>query len=185
MNILMLIPIIIAMLFIAALIIYQTKRSKVSSNKASKPKVWRNLTFEIFDRIIFFDKEWKKQNYDLIGKQINLDIVEEPTENRGAYSLSIDAVKQNDNKLILDTNSSFELKEGTIQAHLSLEAHPYGSAPGSYAIISSPDLGCNITGGTGIYERLRGNVSVRGIITETPNNKVTIKCEVNIKPKED
>jgi hypothetical protein len=181
----MLIPIIFGMLLIAAIILYRLKRPNPQLNTSSKPRVWNNLTFEIFDRIIFFDKEWKKQNYDLIGKQINLDIVEEPTENRGAYSLSIDAVKQNENKLILDTNSSFELKEGTIQAHLSLEAHPYGTDPGSYAIISSSDIGSNITGGTGIYERLRGNVSVRGIITETPNNKVTIKCEVNIKPEED
>ena len=149
-------------------------------------KAWPSLKFEIFDRIIFLDKEWQKQEFNLVGKKINLDIVNHrPDENPGAYSASIGSISADKGRLLVDTNSSFALEDGTIEAHLLLEAQPYGNAPGSYSITSSTISKCNITGGTGAYEMLRGNVSIRGIVKETQSNKLTIKCEVNIQPDEE
>ena len=146
-------------------------------------KGWSSLSFEIFDRIIFIDKEWRKRDYNLIGKRINLDIINQaPGQNRGAYSASIDSISEEHGRLILDTNSSFTLENGTIQAHLLLEAQLYGNDPGSYTITYSLNERGNITGGTGAYEALSGSVSLTGIVKETQSNRLTIKCEVNIKP---
>lgn len=133
----------------------------------SKSRVPELIELNTQDEIVFFDEELDNPAFDLIGKCFNLELTSAITSKvAGATYLCVtDATYDEDDNLVLITESRFDLQEGSIFADLAF-AFKTADTGSEVTVIE----GESIIKGTKKYEGAVGEISFAGSFQETATN---------------